>query len=40
MNNVAVSDVNAALKTSDLMAGRAIVLRSGKKNYRLVRAGA
>lgn len=39
VNNVAVSDVNATLKKSDLVAERAIVLRSGKRNYRLVRIG-
>ena len=37
VNNAPVSDVNAALNASSLVAGRAIVLRSGKKNYRLIR---
>ena len=39
VNNVAMTDFNAVLTTADLVAGRAIVLRSGKKNYRLVRTG-
>ena len=37
VNNVAVSDVNASLGRADLIAGTAIVLRSGKKNSRLIR---
>ncbi len=37
VNNVAVADVNAAIRPDQLIAGSAIVLRSGKKNYRLVR---
>lgn len=37
VNNVVATDANAMLKKSDLVAGSAIVLRGGKKNYRLVR---
>lgn len=39
VNNVAISDANATLKHEDLIAGKAVVLRSGKKNYRLIRLG-
>ncbi len=37
VNNQAVTDVNASLGASHLIDNAAIVLRSGKKNYRLVR---
>ncbi len=37
VNNQAQVDVKATLGLKDLVAGRAIVLRGGKKNYRLVR---
>lgn len=37
VNNNVVEDVNAKLTESDLIAGVAIVFRSGKKNYRLIR---
>ncbi len=39
INNVVAADPNALLKTSDLIGGKAIVLRGGKKNYRLLRVG-
>jgi tyrosyl-tRNA synthetase len=39
VNNVAVSDPAAVLKADALVAGIAIVLRSGKRNYRLVKVG-
>lgn len=39
VNNVVANDANATLTESDLIAGKAIVLRSGKKNYRLIRVG-
>jgi tyrosyl-tRNA synthetase len=37
VNNVVVADANMALGAGQLVAGAAIVLRSGKKNYRLIR---
>jgi tyrosyl-tRNA synthetase len=37
LNNQAVSDVKMVLNASNLATGTAMVLRSGKKNYRLVR---
>ena len=37
VNNVVANDVAGVLRKSDLAAGKAIVLRGGKKNYRLVR---
>lgn len=40
VNNAVASDVNAVLKPADLVAGAAIVLRAGKKNYRLIRVSA
>ncbi len=39
VNNKAMTDANAMLGTSDLIGGNSIVLRSGKKNYRLIRVG-
>lgn len=39
VNNAAVSDPAAVLKGDALVAGIAVVLRSGKKNYRLVKVG-
>lgn len=36
VNNERVSDVQAALKSADLIAGRYIVLRKGKKTYHLL----
>ena len=36
VNNVVTADVAAVLKREQLIAGKAIVLRGGKKNYRLV----
>lgn len=37
VNNKAISDANAMLGTNDLIGGSSIVLRSGKKNYRVVK---
>lgn len=37
VNNAAIADISVMLTTKDLVAGKAIVLRSGKKNYRLLR---
>ena len=37
VNNVVVSDAGAMLMSGDLVGGSAIVLRGGKKNYRLVK---
>ena len=37
VNNVVVTDANLALGAGQLVAGAAIVLRGGKKNYRLIR---
>ena len=37
VNNAQAADVNAKLDGSNLVADRAIVLRSGKKNYRVIR---
>jgi len=37
VNNVVVTDANMALGAGQLVAGAAIVLRGGKKNYRLIR---
>jgi tyrosyl-tRNA synthetase len=39
LNNVAVTDPNAVLNQGSLVAGVAAVLRSGKRNYRLVKVG-
>ena len=39
VNNVIATDAGAILNTADLIAGSSIVLRGGKKNYRLIRAG-
>ncbi len=39
VNDVAMTDVNASLNASHLATGRAIVLRGGKKNHRLVLIG-
>jgi tyrosyl-tRNA synthetase len=39
VNNRPVGDVNLLLKPADLVANAAIVLRSGKKNYRIARVG-
>ena len=39
VNNKPWPDANANLTTQHLVSGSAIVLRSGKKNYRLVRVG-
>ena len=39
VNNQAVTDVGRALATADLIDNSAIVLRGGKKNYRVVRVG-
>lgn len=36
VNNAAVGDINAVLGSSHLVADKAIVLRSGKRNYRLI----
>lgn len=38
INNQRVSDASASVTTGDLMDGRFLVLRRGKKNYHLVRA--
>lgn len=38
VNNVKVSDPATMLKSADLIADTAIILRGGKKNYRLIRA--
>ena len=37
LNNEPLADVNAILRPENLVAGRAVVLRQGKKNYRLIR---
>lgn len=37
VNNVVVTDANLALTSAHLIADTAIVLRAGKKNYRLIR---
>lgn len=39
VNNAAVTEPAATLKADALVAGIAVVLRSGKKNYRLVKVG-
>lgn len=39
VNNAAINDVNSSLGASNLVADKAIVLRSGKKNYRVIRVG-
>ena len=39
LNNVAVTDPKAVIRTDSLVAGIAAVLRSGKRNYRLIRVG-
>jgi tyrosyl-tRNA synthetase len=39
LNNVAIGDPNATIRTESLVAGMAAVLRSGKRNYRLIRVG-
>ena len=39
VNNVVATEASATLNTADLIAGSAIVLRGGKKNYRLIRVG-
>jgi tyrosyl-tRNA synthetase len=39
VNNVKVADQAAILRAADLVASVAIVLRGGKKNYRLIRIG-
>ncbi len=39
LNNERVSDAAAVVKASDLIAGRHLVLRKGKKNYHLVSFG-
>ena len=39
INNVRVSDIAAVVGADDVIDGRLLVLRSGKKNYRLVRVG-
>jgi tyrosyl-tRNA synthetase len=40
VNNDRVSDANAALSASDLIAGGHVVLRKGRKNHHLLRFGA
>ena len=37
VNNDRVNDVNATLKSADLIGGAHVVLRKGKKNYHLIR---
>jgi tyrosyl-tRNA synthetase len=37
LNNVAVTDHGATIKVDSLVGGLAAVLRSGKRNYRLVK---
>lgn len=37
LNNAKISDPNQNVQTADLIAGEAVVLRKGKKNYHLVR---
>ena len=37
VNNERAADAMASIGTDSLLAGFAVVLRSGKKNYRLVR---
>jgi tyrosyl-tRNA synthetase len=37
VNNLRVQDVNATVGSDDAVDGRFIVLRKGKKHYRLVR---
>ncbi len=39
LNNRRVEDVEASIDQGDLVAGRYVVLRSGKRNYHLVRFG-
>ncbi|HWB53930.1 MAG TPA: tyrosine--tRNA ligase, partial [Tepidisphaeraceae bacterium] len=39
VNNVKVGDPAAVLKSGDLIGNTAVVLRAGKKNYRLIRIG-
>ena len=39
VNNRREADVDRAIGADDLVAGRYVILRSGKKNYHLVRFG-
>ncbi len=39
VNNVRISDIDAQVSEGDVIDGKLLVLRSGKKNYRLVRVG-